>query len=78
MEGWRPGPTADKGDRWTPAEAGEAARKLLAAAAGPAAGLRRAVTRDVTAPGPGAPGRPSTASFSRRAWHHRAHAAAAR
>ncbi|MFG3344781.1 SDR family oxidoreductase [Streptomyces sp. NPDC048018] len=30
MEGWRPGPTADKGARWTPAEAGEAARKLLA------------------------------------------------
>ncbi|MEU5025301.1 SDR family oxidoreductase [Streptomyces milbemycinicus] len=31
MEGWRPGPTADKGARWTPAEAGETARKLLAA-----------------------------------------------
>ncbi|MCX5201873.1 SDR family oxidoreductase [Streptomyces sp. NBC_00237] len=30
MEGWRPGPTADKGARWTPAEAGEAASKLLA------------------------------------------------
>ena len=30
MEGWRPGPTADKGTRWTPAEAGEAALKLLA------------------------------------------------
>ncbi|WP_406732406.1 SDR family oxidoreductase [Streptomyces sp. NBC_01794] len=30
MEGWRPGPTADKGARWTPSEAGEAARKLLA------------------------------------------------
>ncbi|WP_406385469.1 SDR family oxidoreductase [Streptomyces sp. NBC_01618] len=30
MEGWRPGPTADKGARWTPAEAGEAALKLLA------------------------------------------------
>ncbi|WP_030204906.1 SDR family oxidoreductase [Streptomyces sp. NRRL S-87] len=30
MEGWRPGPTADKGARWTPAEAGEAAQKLLA------------------------------------------------
>ncbi|MFF8641448.1 SDR family oxidoreductase [Streptomyces sp. NPDC015345] len=29
MEGWRPGPTADKGARWTPAEAGGAARKLL-------------------------------------------------
>src|SRR3954465_14235087 len=32
MEGWRPGPTADKGARWTPAEAGEAAAKLLAPA----------------------------------------------
>jgi NAD(P)-dependent dehydrogenase (short-subunit alcohol dehydrogenase family) len=30
MEGWRPGPTADRGARWTPAEAGEAALKLLA------------------------------------------------
>ncbi|MFE7713241.1 SDR family oxidoreductase [Streptomyces sp. NPDC057486] len=30
MEGWRPGPTADKKARWTPAEAGEAALKLLA------------------------------------------------
>ncbi|RAG85812.1 short-chain dehydrogenase [Streptacidiphilus pinicola] len=30
MEGWRPGPTADKAARWTPAEAGEAARTLLA------------------------------------------------
>ncbi|MEU0834588.1 SDR family oxidoreductase [Streptomyces sp. NPDC056231] len=30
MEGWRPGPTADKGARWTPAEAGETALKLLA------------------------------------------------
>ncbi len=29
MEGWHPGPTADKGDRWTPAEAGEAVRDLL-------------------------------------------------
>ncbi|MFF7445042.1 MULTISPECIES: SDR family oxidoreductase [unclassified Streptomyces] len=29
MEGWRPGPSADKGARWTPAEAGETARKLL-------------------------------------------------
>ena len=35
MEGWRPGPTADKGARWTPAEAGEAARKLLADAEEP-------------------------------------------
>ncbi|OKJ61676.1 SDR family oxidoreductase [Streptomyces sp. CB02261] len=30
MEGWRPGPTADKGARWTPVEAGETARRLLA------------------------------------------------
>ncbi|MGP3952502.1 SDR family oxidoreductase [Streptomyces sp. 7N604] len=30
MEGWRPGPTADKAARWTPAEAGEAAYELLA------------------------------------------------
>ncbi|MCF2540073.1 SDR family oxidoreductase [Streptomyces sp. FB2] len=29
MEGWTPGPTADKGARWTPEEAGETARKLL-------------------------------------------------
>ncbi|ARF59065.1 SDR family oxidoreductase [Streptomyces gilvosporeus] len=35
MEGWRPGPTADKGARRTPAEAGEAARALLAAAERP-------------------------------------------
>ncbi|MEX2982798.1 SDR family oxidoreductase [Streptomyces sp. C36] len=32
MEGWHPGPTADKGERWAPAEAGEAIRKLLAGA----------------------------------------------
>ncbi|WP_306337094.1 SDR family oxidoreductase [Streptomyces sp. KL118A] len=32
MEGWRPGPTADKGARWTPSEAGETALKLLAEA----------------------------------------------
>jgi hypothetical protein len=32
MEGWRPGPTADKGVRFTPAEAGETALKLLAEA----------------------------------------------
>ncbi|MFG2859424.1 SDR family oxidoreductase [Streptomyces sioyaensis] len=37
MEGWRPGPTADKGSRWTPAEAGVAARRLLAAAEEPGA-----------------------------------------
>ncbi|MFJ8488258.1 SDR family oxidoreductase [Streptomyces sp. NPDC094038] len=37
MEGWRPGPTADKGARWTPAEAGETALKLLAEAEPPGA-----------------------------------------
>ena len=35
MEGWRPGPTADKGARWTPAEAGDTASKLLAEAERP-------------------------------------------
>ncbi|MDI3387532.1 SDR family oxidoreductase [Streptomyces sp. B-S-A8] len=35
MEGWHPGPTADKGARWTPAEAGETALKLLASARAP-------------------------------------------
>ncbi|WP_251092962.1 SDR family oxidoreductase [Streptomyces sp. Caat 7-52] len=35
MEGWRPGPTTDGGTRRTPAEAGEATRKLLAAAEPP-------------------------------------------
>ncbi|MET9960621.1 SDR family oxidoreductase [Streptomyces sp. NPDC006326] len=35
MEGWHPGPTADRGARWTPAEAGEAATKLLARAQPP-------------------------------------------
>ncbi|MFF4584580.1 SDR family oxidoreductase [Streptomyces sp. NPDC001388] len=35
MEGWRPGPTADKGARWSPAEAGETAQKLLAEAETP-------------------------------------------
>lgn len=35
MEGWRPGPTADRKSRWTPAEAGVAARELLAAAEEP-------------------------------------------
>ncbi|ANS64565.1 short chain dehydrogenase [Streptomyces lincolnensis] len=29
MEGWSPGPTADKGARWTPEEAGGAVLKLL-------------------------------------------------
>lgn len=37
MEGWRPGPTADKGDRRTPAEAGDTARELLARAQAPGA-----------------------------------------
>ncbi|MFI7017556.1 SDR family oxidoreductase [Streptomyces sp. NPDC050164] len=35
MEGWRPGPSVDKGERWAPAEAGEAARKMLAEAGEP-------------------------------------------
>ncbi|MFJ5805290.1 MULTISPECIES: SDR family oxidoreductase [unclassified Streptomyces] len=35
MEGWRPGPTAERGERWTPAEAGEAATKLLSAVEAP-------------------------------------------
>ena len=35
MEGWRPGPTADRGARWTPTEAGETALKLLGGAAPP-------------------------------------------
>ncbi|MFJ6789205.1 SDR family oxidoreductase [Streptomyces angustmyceticus] len=35
MEGWRPGPTADRKSRWTPAGAGRAARDLLAAAGTP-------------------------------------------
>ncbi|MEE1838427.1 MULTISPECIES: SDR family oxidoreductase [unclassified Streptomyces] len=35
MEGWRPGPTADKGARWSPAEAGAAVSELLAAAETP-------------------------------------------
>ncbi|MFI9174513.1 SDR family oxidoreductase [Streptomyces lincolnensis] len=29
MEGWRPGPTADKGARWVPEEVGETVLKLL-------------------------------------------------
>ncbi|MFF7184638.1 SDR family oxidoreductase [Streptomyces sp. NPDC008222] len=37
MEGWRPGPTADAGARRTPAETGEAARRLLARAEPPGA-----------------------------------------
>ncbi|MFF0552365.1 SDR family oxidoreductase [Streptomyces sp. NPDC004311] len=35
MEGWSPGPTADRDSRWTPVEAGEATLKLLAAARQP-------------------------------------------
>ncbi|MFF3318912.1 SDR family oxidoreductase [Streptomyces sp. NPDC003035] len=35
MEGWRPGPTADKGARWSPAEAGETTLRLLADAEAP-------------------------------------------
>ncbi|MGP4042799.1 SDR family oxidoreductase [Streptomyces sp. 2A115] len=35
MEGWRPGPTADKGARWTASEAGDTALKLLAEAEAP-------------------------------------------
>ncbi|NLU68366.1 SDR family oxidoreductase [Streptomyces sp. HNM0574] len=35
MDGWRPGPTADKGARWTPAEAGDTTRKLLTEAPEP-------------------------------------------
>ncbi|TQJ87422.1 SDR family oxidoreductase [Streptomyces sp. SLBN-31] len=35
MEGWRPGPSADKGARRSPAEAGEEALKLLALAEPP-------------------------------------------
>ncbi|OKK19787.1 short-chain dehydrogenase [Streptomyces sp. CB00455] len=35
MQGWRPGPSADRGARWTPAQAGEAAAKLLTAAEDP-------------------------------------------
>ncbi|MET9900531.1 SDR family oxidoreductase [Streptomyces sp. NPDC006446] len=37
MEGWRPGPSADKGSRWSPAEAGETVRKLLTEAETPGA-----------------------------------------
>ena len=51
MEGWRPGPTADKGARWTPAEAGEAAAKLLAAARATGAGVRGVLTHRFDAPG---------------------------
>ncbi|MEU5889978.1 SDR family oxidoreductase [Streptomyces sp. NPDC047461] len=35
MEGWRPGPSTDKGERWTPVEAGETALKLLGEAETP-------------------------------------------
>ncbi|MFJ9036389.1 SDR family oxidoreductase [Streptomyces sp. NPDC102406] len=37
MEGWRPGPTADKAERWTPAGAGGAVRELLGRTAAPGA-----------------------------------------
>jgi NAD(P)-dependent dehydrogenase (short-subunit alcohol dehydrogenase family) len=37
MEGWRPGPSADRKGRWSPAEAGEQTRKLLAQAEVPGA-----------------------------------------
>ncbi|MFI6337540.1 SDR family oxidoreductase [Streptomyces sp. NPDC050535] len=37
MEGWRAGPGVDKGARWTPSEAGDAALKLLAGAEVPGA-----------------------------------------
>lgn len=37
MEGWRPGPTVERGGRWTPAEAGEAAAKLLTRSQAPGA-----------------------------------------
>lgn len=37
MEGWRPGPTADKGARWHTADVGETVRRLLAEAGEPGA-----------------------------------------
>ncbi|MEU9140217.1 SDR family oxidoreductase [Streptomyces sp. NPDC048404] len=37
MEGWRPGPSADKGAKRSPAEAGETARELLTRAGTPGA-----------------------------------------
>ncbi|HEY9370703.1 SDR family oxidoreductase [Streptomyces sp.] len=37
MEGWHAGPTADRGGRWTPTEAGETTLKLLAGAREPGA-----------------------------------------
>ncbi|MEV6668883.1 SDR family oxidoreductase [Streptomyces sp. NPDC051162] len=37
LEGWHPGPTADKGSRWSPAEAGETVRDLLKAVRPPGA-----------------------------------------
>ncbi|POX50781.1 SDR family oxidoreductase [Streptomyces sp. Ru72] len=37
MEGWRRGPTVDKGARWTPAEAGQTALELLTEAEAPGA-----------------------------------------
>ncbi|WP_329340308.1 SDR family oxidoreductase [Streptomyces sp. NBC_00663] len=35
MEGWRPGPSADKGERWTPGEMDVVVRKLLSQTADP-------------------------------------------
>ncbi len=35
-DGWQHGPSVDKGDRWEPAEVGEAVQKLLAQAPTPA------------------------------------------
>ncbi|ANZ14338.1 SDR family oxidoreductase [Streptomyces noursei] len=42
MEGWRPGPTTDRGARWAPSDVGPAARGLLAEAEvpGPVYGVR--------------------------------------
>ncbi|WP_367323896.1 SDR family oxidoreductase [Streptomyces sp. HUAS ZL42] len=37
MEGWRPGPSAEKGERWEAGEVGEAIRKLLEGAQAPGA-----------------------------------------
>ncbi|MEV3856241.1 SDR family oxidoreductase [Streptomyces sp. NPDC050095] len=37
MEGWRPGPSVDKAERWTPSGAGEVARELVGRAAEPGA-----------------------------------------
>ena len=59
MEGWRAGPSADKGARWMPEEAGEAALKLLGEAEVPGAKTPTCrtpapsgTTRTVPAPSP--------------------------